>query len=74
MNNLVIKRMSYFVMLLLVVGLYSESADAIPAFARKNSVACSGCHTAWPMLNRSEERRVGQARRYREWRGNSIKE
>jgi len=26
-------------------------ANAIPAFARKNSMACSSCHTAWPALN-----------------------
>lgn len=28
-----------------------ERARAIPTFARKQSVACSVCHVAWPMLN-----------------------
>lgn len=31
--------------------LVSMDASAIPAFARKNDMACSGCHTAWPALN-----------------------
>lgn len=31
--------------------LVSMSAEAIPAFARKTSIACSTCHTAWPALN-----------------------
>lgn len=31
--------------------LVSMSAEAIPAFARKTSMACSTCHTAWPALN-----------------------
>lgn len=26
-------------------------AEAIPAFARKTGMACSACHTAWPLLN-----------------------
>jgi Phosphate-selective porin O and P len=28
-----------------------SNAQAIPAFARKTNLACSSCHTAWPMLN-----------------------
>jgi len=28
-----------------------ESADALPAFARKYGLRCSACHEAWPMLN-----------------------
>ncbi len=31
--------------------LVTMDANAIPAFARKNNMACSGCHTAWPALN-----------------------
>ena len=45
--------------LILVSTLYPGESNAIPAFARKNGLACSGCHTAWPMLNN-----VG--RRYKE--------
>lgn len=45
--------------LILVSTLYPGESNAIPAFARKNGMACSGCHTAWPMLNN-----VG--RRYKE--------
>jgi hypothetical protein len=26
-------------------------AEAIPAFARKHKMVCSGCHMAWPLLN-----------------------
>ena len=29
----------------------SSSADAIPAYSRKHQVACSLCHSAWPLLN-----------------------
>ena len=31
--------------------LLAPSAWAVPAFARAYGVRCSGCHTAWPMLN-----------------------
>lgn len=42
------------IMWLLFVGcllFITSSAQAIPAFARKTNMACSVCHTAWPMLN-----------------------
>src|SRR6266852_1906217 len=29
----------------------SQSASAIPAFARKYGLRCSACHESWPMLN-----------------------
>ncbi|RMD84142.1 MAG: hypothetical protein D6815_04830 [Candidatus Dadabacteria bacterium] len=29
----------------------APSAQAIPYFARRENMACSNCHTAWPMLN-----------------------
>lgn len=29
----------------------SQSASALPAFARKYGLRCSACHEAWPMLN-----------------------
>lgn len=29
----------------------SNSANALPAFARKYGLRCSACHEAWPMLN-----------------------
>jgi hypothetical protein len=29
----------------------SQPAHAIPAFARKYGMRCSGCHESWPMLN-----------------------
>ncbi len=35
--------------LLLLAG--SQSAMAIPAFARKYGMPCSACHEAWPKLN-----------------------
>src|SRR5712691_12786878 len=36
------------VFLLLAV---SQSANALPAFARKYGLRCSACHESWPMLN-----------------------
>ena len=33
----------------LVLG--SSTAEALPAYARKHQVACSLCHSAWPLLN-----------------------
>jgi len=29
----------------------TPNAEAIPAFARRENMACTNCHTAWPMLN-----------------------
>src|ERR1700746_913775 len=29
----------------------SQSANALPAFARKYGMRCSACHETWPMLN-----------------------
>jgi len=29
----------------------SQSANALPAFARKYGMRCSACHESWPMLN-----------------------
>jgi hypothetical protein len=34
---------------LLLTG--SQSANALPAFARKYGLRCSACHESWPMLN-----------------------
>lgn len=39
------------VLLVFVVVLFPSNSEAIPAFARKNNMACSTCHTAWPALN-----------------------
>jgi hypothetical protein len=36
--------------LILIVGA-SQSASALPAFARKYGLRCSACHESWPMLN-----------------------
>ena len=33
------------------ISLLSINTQAIPAFARKTNIACSTCHSAWPMLN-----------------------
>ncbi len=34
-----------------VMTLAPDTANAVPAFARKHDLACSACHTAWPLLN-----------------------
>lgn len=31
---------------------YTPPAEAVPAFARRTNKPCSGCHTAWPLLNK----------------------
>lgn len=33
------------------IGPLARRAEAIPAFARKYGLACTGCHEAWPTLN-----------------------
>ena len=38
------------VVLFLFLGA-SQSANALPAFARKYGLRCSACHESWPMLN-----------------------
>jgi hypothetical protein len=38
------------VLVFLVLGA-SQSANALPAFARKYGLRCSACHESWPMLN-----------------------
>jgi hypothetical protein len=35
----------------LIGAVWSSSASAVPAFARKEQAACNTCHNAWPMLN-----------------------
>jgi hypothetical protein len=39
------------VAVLQTVGPLVRDAGAIPAFARKYNLACTGCHEAWPTLN-----------------------
>jgi hypothetical protein len=39
-----------FALVFLILGA-SQSANALPAFARKYGLRCSACHESWPMLN-----------------------
>jgi len=39
-----------FALIFLILGA-SQSATALPAFARKYGLRCSACHESWPMLN-----------------------
>jgi hypothetical protein len=39
-----------FALAFLILGT-SQSASALPAFARKYGLRCSACHESWPMLN-----------------------
>ena len=39
-----------FALIFLILGA-SQSASALPAFARKYGLRCSACHESWPMLN-----------------------
>lgn len=56
MKSLITKFTVISVVVILVSTLYPGESSAIPAFARKNGMACSGCHTAWPMLNSAGRR------------------
>jgi hypothetical protein len=38
-------------LLVLTILSGSQSANALPAFARKYGLRCSACHESWPMLN-----------------------
>lgn len=38
-------------LVVILLLMMATNANAIPAFARKNSISCSACHTAWPSLN-----------------------
>lgn len=41
-----------FTLPLLIAGLtWTAAANAVPSFARKHDMNCSGCHTAYPQLN-----------------------
>jgi len=44
-------KLELFLSTLLLNILFINSANAIPAFARSDKMACSACHTAWPSLN-----------------------
>jgi len=46
------KNVWYVLALLVLITGLSPIANAIPAFARKNSISCSACHSAWPALNK----------------------
>ena len=39
-----------FALAVTVFGI-TQSASALPAFARKYGLRCSACHESWPMLN-----------------------
>jgi hypothetical protein len=39
-----------FALIFVIMG-SSQSASALPAFARKYGLRCSACHESWPMLN-----------------------
>ena len=45
------KRVSLAILLFVSLGVVSQQAVAIPAFARKYGLPCSACHEAWPKLN-----------------------
>jgi hypothetical protein len=40
-----------FALVLIFLVLSSQTASALPAFARKYGLRCSACHESWPMLN-----------------------
>jgi hypothetical protein len=36
----------------IIAGLGAPDTEAVPAYARKHEIACSQCHSAWPLLNK----------------------
>lgn len=52
-NKYRISPLLYFISFIVLLTGFSTTANAIPAFARKNSISCSVCHTAWPSLNKT---------------------
>src|ERR1700682_3723947 len=40
-----------YVVAFIGLGLFSPVVGAVPLFARKTGLACSGCHEVWPRLN-----------------------
>ena len=48
--KILLKHSSYLLLFILFVG--ASQSHAIPAFARKEGLQCSGCHSAFPALNR----------------------
>ncbi len=50
-NGRIINPLGAFVAFCLFFLLSVQSAEAIPAFAKKYSAPCSFCHSSWPLLN-----------------------
>lgn len=44
-------KLLFSALVLVLLSVWALPAQAIPAFARENQLACSVCHTAWPALN-----------------------
>jgi len=44
---------SFYIFTFSLLFFISTIANAIPAFARKNNISCSVCHSAWPALNKA---------------------
>lgn len=51
MMNYFNRFLNSIILIVFVAVLFPSTSEAIPAFARKTSMACSICHTAWPALN-----------------------
>ncbi len=49
-------RVAFTTMMVLFTVLVSTTASALPAFARKNNLQCSACHTAYPALTAMGQR------------------
>ena len=52
--NIINSPKNYLTALFLIVFitvLFPSVSETIPAFARKTNMACSTCHSAWPVLN-----------------------
>ena len=50
MNKYNLSVTSLFIIAFIAIS-FPITSSAIPAFARKTNMACSSCHTAWPVLN-----------------------
>lgn len=66
MRDVIPKILNLFMLVVTGVVLFPQDGNAIPAFVRKNNIACSSCHSAWPMLNNAGRRYKEKGYRFSE--------
>jgi len=57
---------------ILIVGLWPQPSEAIPAFARKYNLSCVACHAAFPKLNEFGQDFVASNYRLPNWKIDTV--